>query len=209
MKVIFLDIDGVLQVHHNNKDEYGHLFHDEYVKNLKYIIEKTGAKIVISSTWKMSGLNILKEMWNKRNLPGEVIDITPNEVDVVERGTCEYYDMVDRGYEIQQWIDDNKPDKWVIVDDVNDMLPEQINNFVQTSNLKDDDSFNGYGLTKKCSEKIINILMRNDKIDILIDWIEDKKDEIRNTPWVTNDITYFSVVMNILNEVENKCKELK
>lgn len=158
MKVIFLDIDGVLQVEFNKKDEWGHLFHKPFVENLRNIIDETGAKIVISSTWKMSGLQILKEMWLKRNLPGEIIDITPNEVDVVERGTCEFYDLVDRGYEIQQWIDDNKPDKWVIIDDVNDMLPSQKNNFILTSNLSCDDSYRGYGLSKRCAERAISFL---------------------------------------------------
>lgn len=158
MKVIFLDIDGVLQVEFNKKDEWGHLFYSPFVENLRNIIDKTGAKIVISSTWKMSGLQILKEMWVGRNLPGEIIDITPNEVDVVDRGTCEFYDLVDRGYEIQQWIDDNKPDKWIILDDVDDMLPSQKSNFILTSNLSCKDSYRGYGLTKRCAEKAISVL---------------------------------------------------
>jgi len=158
MKVIFLDIDGVLQVEFNKKDEWGHLFYQPFVDNLQRIIDQTGAKIVISSTWKSSGLNVIKDMWSARNLPGEVIDITPNEVDVVDRGYCEFYDMVDRGYEIQQWIDDNKPDKWVIIDDVSDMLPTQMNNFVLTQNLVDLDSYRGTGLTKSCTDKVIRIL---------------------------------------------------
>ena len=47
MKTIFLDIDGVLNVDYDDKDQFGHIFRDEYVQNLKEIIEKTGAKIVI------------------------------------------------------------------------------------------------------------------------------------------------------------------
>jgi len=70
MKVIFLDIDGVLNVIPQGHDKYGGIFHPEFVENLRTIIEATDAKIVISSTWRMSGLNIMKEMWSARNLPG-------------------------------------------------------------------------------------------------------------------------------------------
>lgn len=163
MLVIFLDIDGVLNVYCEGRDEFGCTFHEHFVENLRWIIEQTGAKIVISSTWKMSGLEFLKEMWIKRNLPGEIIDITPNVVDVIERGTCEFYDLVDRGHEIQQWLNDNKVDNYCIIDDDTDMLPIQMNNFVRTSNNKDhEDCVDiGYGLTRKCAEKIVEILNKN------------------------------------------------
>ena len=62
MKIIFLDIDGVLNVIPQGRDEYGAIFHPEFVANLKHIIDKTGAKLVISSTWRMSGLKIMKEI---------------------------------------------------------------------------------------------------------------------------------------------------
>jgi len=164
-KIIFLDIDGVLNVIPQGHDEYGAIFHPHFVDNLRYIIEHTGAKLVISSTWRMSGLKIMREMWEKRGLPGEVIDITPTAVDVVDRGTVDYYDLVDRGYEIQQWLDDHKG-QWAvycIIDDDNDMMPEQMENFVRTSNNQDhpDCIDIGYGLTRKCSEKVIEILNLN------------------------------------------------
>ena len=57
-KVIFLDIDGVLNTSrwHNQvessklQDEYGYLFDPVAVANLAKIIEETGADIVISSS---------------------------------------------------------------------------------------------------------------------------------------------------------------
>lgn len=160
MKVIFLDIDGVLNVYCQGRDEYGCTFHKHFEDNLKWIIEETGAKIVISSTWRRDGLDVMQNLWKHRNLPGEVIDITPTEVDVVEYGTCEFYDLVDRGHEIQQWINDHNIDNYVIIDDDNDMLPSQRGNFVRTANNKDhsDCVDIGYGLTRKCSEKVIEIL---------------------------------------------------
>ena len=48
MKIIFLDIDGVLNVYCESRDKWGCTFHQHLVDNLGYIIEKTGAKIVIS-----------------------------------------------------------------------------------------------------------------------------------------------------------------
>lgn len=76
-KIIFLDIDGVLNVYPNGRDEYGAKFHSHFEDNLRFIIEKTQAKIVISSTWRMNGLREMKAMWQDRDLPGEVIDVTP------------------------------------------------------------------------------------------------------------------------------------
>jgi hypothetical protein len=159
-KIIFLDIDGVLNVYCESRDEFGCTFHKHFEDNLRYIIEQTGAKIVISSTWRMSGLKVMQEMWKKRGLAGEVIGITPTEVDVVKRGTCEFYDLVDRGHEIQQYINDNNVQSYVIIDDDNDMLPSQMKNFVRTSNNNDhEDCIDiGYGLTRKCAEMAVKIL---------------------------------------------------
>lgn len=150
-KIIFLDIDGVLNVYCEGRDEYGCTFHKHFEDNLRWIINKTNAKIVISSTWRMSGLKIMKEMWIKRGLPGEVIDITP----IKTHG-------VNRGVEIQQYIDDNNITSYCIIDDDDDMLPSQIDNFVKTSNNPShvDCVDIGYGLTKICSEKVIEILKR-------------------------------------------------
>lgn len=40
---------------------------DEKVKNLKYIIDKTGAEIVLTSSWRMSEIaDILKEIGDER-----------------------------------------------------------------------------------------------------------------------------------------------
>jgi len=133
--ILFLDIDGVLRPTNSyiGKDEYGQLFIDRCVDALKYLIDKTGGKIVISSTWKSSGLIIMKEIWEKRGLPGEVIDITPNEVDVVESGMVEFYDMVDRGMEIDQWLKNNNySGEYIIIDDVTDFTEEQLKRYIKT-----------------------------------------------------------------------------
>lgn len=163
MKVIFLDIDGVLNVMFPGRDNYGRLFHPEFVDNLRWIIDETGAKIVMSSTWRFAGLEKMKQMWIDRNLPGELIDITIDCVQLVDDGRAEFYDLVERGHEIQQWLDEHpEVENYVILDDDNDFLTSQRGNFVRTSNnINHPDCIDiGYGLTKICSEEAIRILNR-------------------------------------------------
>ena len=157
-KIIFLDIDGVLNVIPQGYDEFGGIFHEHFVENLKWIIDETAAKIVISSSWRLSGLEYCRKMWSTRKLPGEIIDMTPCEGINLKRGTLE---GDDRGYEIQHWLDNNEVENYVILDDDKDMLVSQMNNFVLTSNNPDhDESIDGYGygLTKECAQMAINIL---------------------------------------------------
>jgi hypothetical protein len=115
LKIIFLDIDGVLALVHKNRDDYGSLFHQEFVDNLKMIVDKTDAKIVISSSWRKDGLDTILQMWKFRNMPGEVIDITPSITlqrgmigfykDISEQRKSEYRGYsIPRGCEISYWL---------------------------------------------------------------------------------------------------------
>ena len=165
MKILFLDIDGVLNSIDNDyalcalweidkanksRDEFGVLFDERCVRWLKWIIEKTGCKIVLSSTWRMKGLREIQTMWEMRDLPGEVISITPTSVsmEIINLYAATNNDA-DRGYEIQEWLNNNK--KWLkycIVDDDNDMLKNQ--NFVRTEKQ--------IGLNYKTAHSIMAIL---------------------------------------------------
>ena len=88
-KILFLDIDGVLNTErwhkkmmesHAPKDSFGYDFDPEAVANLRRIIEATGAEIVISSSWKGYGMDGLQELWETRDLPGKVIDMLPEQM---------------------------------------------------------------------------------------------------------------------------------
>ena len=89
-KFIFLDFDGVLNTEFYQgrlmyegktwQDEYGAYFDSLAVAQLKRIIDATGADIVVESSWKYLGLEAMQEMWQGRQLPGKVIDITPSSV---------------------------------------------------------------------------------------------------------------------------------
>lgn len=145
-KIIFLDIDGVICVNWMDfVDEFGHGFNKDYVNNLQKIIDKTGAKIVLSSTWRKAGLSNMQRMWEMRDLPGELIDVTP-------------VFNTSRGEEIAEYLRENPCDKYVIIDDDSDFLPEQKPFFVRTSVNKHTGAFNGLGLTQECAEQVINIL---------------------------------------------------
>lgn len=119
MRNVFLDFDGVLNTAHyihvmesrklQCNDEYGPLFDPSSVSYLGQIIDKTDAKIVVTSSWKnlMSYSDILS-MWHKRSLPGEVIDVCP-----IPEGRRK------RGDEVDAWISECKEScQYVILDDM-------------------------------------------------------------------------------------------
>ncbi len=163
MKILFLDIDGVLNSFDNqfamqflwkldpinkSRDKYGVLFDNRCVVWLNYIIKKTECKIVISSAWRMSGLISLQQMWEYRNLPGKIIDITPTIVNPKIILKYDDFELADRGFEIQEWLENNQVDNYCIVDDNSDMLPSQ--KFIRT--------MGNQGLNYNSAIKIVNIL---------------------------------------------------
>lgn len=169
-KIIFLDIDGVLNPTHfsnalfkmwkssdcviKSQDEYGYLFFDQNCEALANIINKTGAKIVISSEWRKMGKERISEMWDYRNLPGIIIDVTPTESEFLsENKEYDFLDLIGRGELINYWIrKNNYGGNFVIIDDVFDFLGEQEPFVVKTNAL--------YGLTDMDAEKAIKILNR-------------------------------------------------
>ena len=161
MKIIFLDIDGVLNVRRQGRDRFGSLFHAEFVKALKHIIDNTGAKIVISSSWRFNGLAEMKEMWSHRNLPGEVIDITPFTAQYEKGEGSSFMERCERGCEIREWLKTNPCEDYVILDDDSDMLPSQMDRFVKCAGDDGHKHTAGYGLTKDKAEQAIEILNFN------------------------------------------------
>lgn len=160
MKIIFLDIDGVLNVCFPARDEFGRLFHPELILNLKRIVDATGAKIVITSTWRSAGLPEMQRMWKLRHLPGEVIGITPYCAQIEEEDIEDISLKAERGFEIEEWKIGHSIEAYVILDDDNDMLESQQNNFVKCSgNITHPDCIDiGYGLTSICADIAIEIL---------------------------------------------------
>ena len=132
MKIVFLDVDGEL-TYMNYKNASTANIDIEKVKLLRQICDATGAKVVISSSWRGSPdyypfiyfilLKILSE--NGIDVIGDTPFI-PTEVDPECREIIDLDDVSEeynikfgtgRAEEIHQWILTNNPETFVILDD--------------------------------------------------------------------------------------------
>lgn len=144
-KIIFLDVDGVLNKIDDSlviqEENYIHRLNSALVENLQKVIQETGAKVVLSSTWR----KIPESVAFLENTIGPIFSKTP-----VLRGW--------RGEEIKQWIvENNFTGRYVIVDDDSDMLLEQLPHFVQTDPE--------YGLTPTLVYRIIHRLNKGTRYE--------------------------------------------
>ena len=146
MKYVFLDVDGVLN---SEQDRFSiDLETDEHLHHLKNIIDATGAKIILSSSWRMGLCDGRNQVLVKRlaEFGLSIEDMTPV--------LGEYWG---RGQEIREWLlshdYDRDADKFVILDDeafdIKELYGRQL---VQTNSQ--------YGLTlrdaQRCIEKLNN-----------------------------------------------------
>lgn len=139
MRVLFLDVDGVL----NTYDSDGYLnINKNRLRILRRILEETGCRIVVSSTWRISH-DTRARLVNKLKWKGlEVYGWTTTE---------KLLDDQKRGHEIEHWLDTHEGiDSYCIIDDDNDMLPSQANHFVLIDGR--------VGLTDAYANVIIQIL---------------------------------------------------
>lgn len=152
IKIIFLDVDGVLnsQIMYENREDIisgkGKIS-KKCLDILNHIIEKTNAKIVLSSTWRSD--EDIKEYFYSIGLKGEIIGKTPH---MNFKGAV-------RGIEILEWLKDNREiikcnyhefNSYVILDDDSDMLLWQANNFYRV------DAY--CGITPNLAYRVINFL---------------------------------------------------
>lgn len=132
MRYLFLDIDGVLNhetwyrdvVYPNRSDYIGgrdkyilSCFDPECVKRVNTILAETGARLVVSSSWRID--DKLKGDFERVGLPTD-FDITP-----IMRW---YYDNVTRGMEIEEFLKTHPCENYVILDDDMDFTKEQLDN---------------------------------------------------------------------------------
>lgn len=158
-KYIFLDIDGVLATPKSIEGVGGAWeIEDEKQEILKRIIDSTGAKIVLSSSWRKWDLETTIEFMKEEGFwfADLIIGVTIRAYQYLDR-TKKIHLSIPRGVEIYQWIDTNIHSdngknwerkklgvdyQYVILDDDIDMLYTQKNNFVNTNSdlgLTDDD----------------------------------------------------------------------
>ena len=141
MKYIFLDIDGVL----NTQDSWIRLYqiNQALVKRLSQVVEKTNAKIVLTSSWRKGWDSVnptpqiqkLQEIFKVYHM--EIIGVTP---DLKSRK---------RDDEINRYLYFNPCDDYIIIDD-------DKNEFGNLSKVYLIDA--KVGLTDKDVKKIIKLL---------------------------------------------------
>jgi len=174
MKIIFLDVDGVLNIMSSSYNSHGYdtigmnPIEPHLMKRLEFILERVpDANIVISSSWYMKNLiNELKKL--KFKYVNRVIDRTPRK--------CMY-----RGIQIKEWLNRHKyitnyivledeisdvcgnncnaiPKKYVIEVNMDDGLSHK-NSIDAITKLNDLDQYAGYNatLTLKELHKFINL----------------------------------------------------
>ncbi len=137
-KVIFLDIDGVLNSAKYAKHEFeakGNKFvgllgiDPKAVQILEDLVEQSGANIVISSSWRIGRtLEDLQKIFNEFNtkLADKIIGMTTTER---EFGT----NSCQRGWQIKKYLLEHpKIESFVVLDDDNDM-DDVRDHFVKTT----------------------------------------------------------------------------
>lgn len=130
MKILFLDCDGVINCADTFKKGGEAYFPVE--PYMAFLVGKiqldTDCKVVLSSSWRHHPDSV--KYINDRIVP--LFDITGSEGN--DPNLPPGAENCLRGREIKAWLD-NHPEvtKYAILDDENDMLPEQQENFFKTS----------------------------------------------------------------------------
>ena len=122
MKVIFLDIDGVLN-HHKTEERFdGFLGIDaSKIPFLKTLVGLTNAVVVLSSTWRLKERSFVHVIERLAEFDIEIFDRTPN----LGRNAL-------REQEVEYWLADHEDvTHYVILDDVNEFFGMQ-EHYVQT-----------------------------------------------------------------------------
>lgn len=123
MKVLFLDFDGVLNHYLMIIQAYGtggRRFSADAIERLNTIVARTGAKIVVSSSWREQyTLDGLRALLASEGVSGEILDCTPVLHSRAEQGR-DLDPGQTRCREIQAWLDSQPepPERFAILDDI-------------------------------------------------------------------------------------------
>lgn len=181
-KLLFLDIDGVLN-YNGMVSSYGsfplNVFDRKCVDRVKEILEATGAKLVVSSSWRLT--EDLENIFKQVGLDVD-FDVTPT---FSEPG-------VTRGDEIAAYILEYKErsgcwPRYVILDDENDFYKNQQNHLIQTNWNE--------GLTDTLKEKCIEELGK-------VDWnvVNYLKGVIEKVDGEAEDFLFKKEILDIANK---------
>lgn len=158
MKIIFLDIDGVIK-----EDYHGAPFIDESLKILKETIDETGAKIVMSSTWKVKYKAFVDNGYKT-----DIYDIQ-RLYDAMCRYSLEFYDYTPlfriehelrRPKEIREYLKSAKDvESFCIIDDRDEFMWNELSeNLVLTYFGRDENGGKIAHLAPEHKSRIVEIL---------------------------------------------------
>lgn len=149
-----MDFDGVITTLKSNWT-----IDNEKVELVKQICDATGAKIVISSSWRrytveqtIEDITIGEEERGRNPFPYPeyIVDVT-SRMYGFKHGNREKHYSLCRGVEIDRWLWEHQDvTNYVILDDDSDMLLSQKKYFIKTHALR--------GISKRDVEKAIKIL---------------------------------------------------
>jgi hypothetical protein len=112
MRVVFLDIDGVLNsadyLYSLRRRPGTHKIDPLAVQRLNRITDATGAVIFVSSTWRIMGLKAIRTLLREHGVTAKIVGVTPDDNRI-------------RGLQIAQCINTHDVDAYVILDDDADM----------------------------------------------------------------------------------------
>ena len=160
MKVLFLDIDGVLNCMYPTPsddhewidlEEWRYGFNPELVAKLRFVIANTNCKIVVSSSWRHhTNYAPYQHDRNWRDVLSEKLRRPREEVFAGETGHDE---KGRRGVEILQWLSEHpKVDSYCVVDDeIVDIEPYVDKDKIVKTDMK-------CGLTIEDTRRIIDVL---------------------------------------------------
>lgn len=138
-RYIFLDIDGVVT---SGRSHY--FFDPECFERLGRILDATDARIIISSSWK--GLTVKETIGHLTDTRDPYVAGHPfpfcDRIVGVTRDWCVMDDDFERGKEVDAYLKQHSCASYVILDDREDFLPEQLDHFVciqDSIGISDDD----------------------------------------------------------------------
>ena len=110
MRIIFLDIDGVLNCKDTpNPRGFPYIIDPHLLANLKELLKRTGAKVVLSSSWRTDPVGVLAA--KHYGIP--IMDLCP---DIPEASRCE---------EMLRWLSAHQEvTRYVVIDDESDCLDD-------------------------------------------------------------------------------------
>lgn len=156
IKIIFLDIDGVLNCEGSRSRCVGYRgIDDKKAENLAKIVKETGAEIVLTSTW--------KESWRKTDKTRQGMMANYLDKKLKKQGLVVFDKTRDfvgerylsRGEGILEYLARGGVQGYVILDD----YQFDYDSCGLTENYVKTDNYNG-GLTEELAEKAIGILNR-------------------------------------------------